>query len=86
MGVEKMSVSFDLDLGEAIRGSARSAGSSVSAWLAEAARNRLRLDALKEAVTAWEDEYGPLDEAEVAAAESTLRTAATGTRRRAGAA
>ena len=34
MGVEKMSVSFDLDLGEAIRASATGRSQSVSAWLA----------------------------------------------------
>lgn len=72
MGVEKMSVSFELELGEAIRTSATDAGQSVSAWLAEAARDRLRLDALGEAVTAWEDEYGTLTEAEMARAERSL--------------
>ena len=38
MGVEKMSVSFDLELGEAIKVSANRNGQSVSAWLADAAR------------------------------------------------
>jgi len=60
MGVEKMSVSFELELGEAIRNSAKSAGQSASAWLAQAARDRLRLDALGEAVGAWEQEHGHL--------------------------
>jgi hypothetical protein len=46
MGVEKMSVSFDLELGEAIRAAASDASQSVSAWLAQAARDRLRLEAL----------------------------------------
>src|SRR2546423_505409 len=40
MGVEKMSVSFDLELGEAIRSSAAGEGRSVSAWLGAAARPR----------------------------------------------
>lgn len=71
-----MSVSFELELGEAIRGSATGAGQSVSAWLAEAARDRLRLEALGQAVTAWEQEYGPLTEAEVARAERALGGAA----------
>jgi hypothetical protein len=72
MGVEKMSVSFDLDLGEAIRSSAAGNGLSVSAWLAEAARDRLRLEALGEAVAAWEEQFGPLTDAEVAEADRLL--------------
>ena len=67
-----MSASFDLELGEAIRASASGAGQSVSAWLAEAARDRLRLEALAAAMTAWEQEFGPLTEAEVADAERVL--------------
>ncbi len=84
MGVEKMSVSFGLELGEAIRTSATTAGQSISSWLAAAARDRLRLEALGEAVGAWEREHGRLTEAEVARAESALERAATG--RRSGAA
>ena len=84
MGVEKMSVSFELELGEAIRTSATAAGQSVSAWLADAARNRLRLEALEDAVGAWEQEHGRLTETEVARAESVLERAATA--RRSGAA
>lgn len=72
MGVEKVSVSFDLELGAAIRASATGAGQSVSAWLADAARNQLRLEALGEALTAWGQEFGPLTDAEVAAADRIL--------------
>ncbi|MGH3754122.1 MAG: hypothetical protein ACRDRP_15785 [Pseudonocardiaceae bacterium] len=81
MGVEKVSASFDLTLGEAIRASASGAGQSVSAWLAEAARDRLRLEALAEAVTAWEQEFGPLTEAEVGDADQVLERAAKRHRR-----
>lgn len=76
-----MSASFDLKLGEAIRASAASAGQSVSAWLAEAARDRLRLEALADAVTAWEQEFGPLTEAEVGDADRVLEHAAERRRR-----
>ena len=72
VGVEKMSVSFDLGLGEAIRTSAAGRGQSVSAWLAEAARDRLRLEALGAAVSAWEKEFGALTDEEVASAEELL--------------
>ncbi|MGH9057146.1 MAG: hypothetical protein ACRDYY_14985 [Acidimicrobiales bacterium] len=83
MGVEKMSVSFDLELGESIRASANEAQLSVSAWLAAAARDRLRLEALGQAITSWEEEFGPLSDAEVTHAERLL---ANGGKRRQGAA
>jgi len=70
-----MSVSFDLELGVAIRTSATSAHQSVSAWLAEAARDRLRLEALGEAMSAWEQEYGGLTESELAGAAASLERA-----------
>ena len=82
MGVEKLSISFDLALGEAVRGSASSAGQSVSTWLAEAARARLRQEALGDAVSAWEKRYGRLTEEEVAAAELVLQDAMARTPRR----
>jgi hypothetical protein len=89
MGVEKMSVSFDLELGEAIRTSAAEGNQSVSAWLAEAARDRLRLEALGEAVSAWEEKFGALTDAELAEAGKVLtqpRPAKKPARRRRGAA
>lgn len=89
MGVEKMSVSFDLELGEAIRTSAAEGNQSVSAWLAEAARDRLRLEALGEAISAWEQEFGALTDAEIAEAEALLAQPGAGKkppRRRRGAA
>jgi hypothetical protein len=85
MGVEKLSVSFDLELGEAIRTSANERSQSVSAWLADAARDRLRLEALGDAIQAWEQRFGPLSDTEVAAAERQLKVADR-TRRRRGAA
>lgn len=72
MGVEKMSVSFDLDLGEAIRRSAEREGLSVSAWLARSARDRLRLEAMGVAISAWEERFGALTDAELADAEKLL--------------
>jgi hypothetical protein len=78
MGVEKMSVSFDLELGRAIRTSAADGEQSVSAWLAEAARDRLRLEALGEAMWAWEEQYGDLSDDEVAQADRLLGRPASG--------
>lgn len=76
MGVEKLSISFELELGEAVRASATDAGQSVSGWLAAAARDRLRLEALGQAVGAWEQRFGALTEAEVAEAQAALEEAA----------
>jgi hypothetical protein len=76
MGVEKMSVSFDLKLGEAIRDSALRSGQSVSAWLAESAALRLRQEMLGEAIEAWERKYGKLTAEEKEAADRLLDRAA----------
>ena len=76
MGVEKLSVSFDLELGAAIRAAAVDEDQSVSSWLAEAARDRIRLAAVDDAVRAWERKYGSLTEAEIAAADRALDHAA----------
>lgn len=76
MGVEKMSVSFDLELGAAIKKSAAKSSLSVSAWLAHAARERLRRQALGEAIEAWEQTFGALTEDELAEAERKLDRAA----------
>lgn len=84
MSVEKMSVSFDLELGGAIRAAAAGAGQSVSAWLADAAWEQLRLSALDDAISAWEQEFGALTGAEMAGAADVLDGAAA--RRRRGAA
>jgi len=81
MGVEKLSVSLDLELGEAVRASAGDSNESVSAWLAEAARARLRREALREGVAAWEKEFGKLTEAEIAVAGRALTRAAKRGRR-----
>jgi hypothetical protein len=73
-----MSVSFDLPLGQEIRASAQRAGESVSAWLGEAARDRLRLEALGQALESWEATFGALGEAEVDAAGCLLDQADSG--------
>jgi hypothetical protein len=82
VGVEKLSVSFDLELGEAIRASANERSQSVSGWLADAARDRLRLEALGDAIQAWEQRFGSLSDAEVDDAERLLQSADRKRRRR----
>ena len=72
MKVDKMSVSFDPDLGEAIRTAAASHGQPLSTWLAEAAASKLRAEALSAYLDAWEAEHGALSLDELAAAERSL--------------
>lgn len=72
MKVDKLSVSFDPDLGDAVRGAARQRGSSLSAWLAEAAAAKLRAEELADYLDAWEATHGPLTDEELAAAAARL--------------
>jgi hypothetical protein len=70
--VDKLSISLDPDLGDAVRDAAKHKGSSLSAWLAEAAAAKLRAEALAEYLDEWEAEHGQLTADELAAAASKL--------------
>ena len=70
--VDKMSVSFESALGDEIRRAARAAGVGLSSWLAQAAATRLRADALREFLEAWETDEGELTPDELARAEAEL--------------
>ncbi len=72
MKVDKLSISFDPDLGDAVRGAARHRGSSLSSWLAEAAAAKLRAEALTDYLDEWEAEHGPLTADELASAAAEL--------------
>lgn len=72
MKVDKLSVSFDPDLGDAVRAAARQRGGGVSRWLADAAAAKLRTEALADFLDAWEAEHGPLTAAELAKAADEL--------------
>ncbi len=74
MKVDKLSVSFDPDLGDAVRSAARQSGGGVSGWLADAAASKLRTEALSDFLDAWEAEHGVLtaDELRKAATELAL--------------
>ena len=71
-----MSVSFDPELGDAVRSAAAQAGKPLSAWLAEAAASKLRAEALAEFLAGWEAEHGVLTAEEIARAEAELGMAA----------
>ncbi|MGH3975490.1 MAG: hypothetical protein ACRDS9_19495 [Pseudonocardiaceae bacterium] len=72
MKVDKLSVSFDPDLGDAVRAAAKRGGGGLSRWLAEAAAAKLRAEALADFLDAWEAEHGPLTAAELATAAAEL--------------
>jgi hypothetical protein len=71
MKVDKLSVSFDPDLGDAVREAAKRRG-GLSRWLAEAAAAKLRSEALAEYLDSWEAEHGALSADELAAAAKEL--------------
>lgn len=70
--MDKLSVSFDPDLGDAVRAAAKRSGRGLSGWLADAAAAQLRVDALAEFLDAWEAEHGQLSSDELARAAEEL--------------
>lgn len=72
MKVDKLSISFDPDLGDAVRAAARRSGNGLSGWLAAAAAARLRAEALAELLDDWEAAHGELTAEELARATSEL--------------
>jgi hypothetical protein len=72
MKVDKLSVSFDPDLGDAVRAAAKRTGRGLSGWLSDAAAARLRADALADFLDGWEAEHGPLTAEELAQATGEL--------------
>jgi hypothetical protein len=73
MKVDKLSVSFDPDLGDAVRAAAKRSGGGLSRWLADAATARLRAEALAEFLDTWEAQHGELTPDELATAAEELR-------------
>ncbi|MGH3319321.1 MAG: hypothetical protein ACRDN9_03910 [Streptosporangiaceae bacterium] len=72
MKVDKLSVSFDPDLGDAVRAAAERSGAGLSGWLAQAAVAKLRADTLAEFLDTWEAEHGALTADELATAAVEL--------------
>jgi len=72
MQVDRLSITMDPDLGASVRAAAARSGSSVSAWLASAASDRLRNDLLGIALDAWEAEATPFSDKELDAAARVL--------------
>jgi hypothetical protein len=72
MKVDKLSISFDPELGDAVRSAAAKAGKPLSSWLAEAAASKLRAEALADFLAGWEAEHGVLTVDDIARAEREL--------------
>lgn len=71
MTVARLAISFDRELARAVR---RAAGKEpTSAWLADAARRKLRAEALLREVQAWEAEHGQFTPSELKRARRVQR-------------
>lgn len=72
MTVKKLSIALDPDVADAAASAAEHSGQSLSAWLNDAARTRLRIQDGLAAVAEWEAEQGPLTDEERATADRRL--------------
>lgn len=72
MTVERITVSLEAELAEAVRRAAEADAQNVSAWIADAARRRLASRGLRAVLADWEAEHGPFTEDELAAARNHL--------------
>jgi hypothetical protein len=72
MQVDRISITMDPHLGAAARKAAKRAKMSLSAWIAEATADRVRNEALGEALDQWEAEDGAFTSQELAAAAEAL--------------
>jgi predicted transcriptional regulator len=70
---EKRSISLPPELARAVDEAARAEGTTFSAWLAQTAAHRLKLEAGRHALAEWERENGPLTEAELAEGRKRAR-------------
>jgi len=77
MTVARFAISFDEDLARAVR---KAAGKQpTSAWLADAARRKLRAEGLLQVVRDWEAEHGEIEPDELRRAGDRLRAKRMGT-------
>lgn len=70
--VDRFSVTMPPEIGAAVRKAAAARGTSVSAWLADAAADRLRNELLGAALDAWEAEDGAFTQQELDEAAAEL--------------
>jgi predicted transcriptional regulator len=70
---EKRSISLPPELARAVDDAARAEGTTFSAWLAQTAAHRLKLEAGRQAIAEWELENGPLTPEEMASGRARAR-------------
>ncbi len=73
MSVERLTVSLESDLAEAVREAAGADATNVSAWFADAARRQLSARGLRDVIAEWESQHGAFTPAELAAARRALK-------------
>ena len=81
MQVDRLSVTMDPELGQAVRDAAARSGISVSRWLGQAARYQLRNELLGAALDVWEAEQGPFTDGELDTAARVLGVSGSDARR-----
>ena len=67
-----LTISLPQDLSVEVQEPAEEDGQRISAWLADAARRRLKARGLRQVVAEWEAIHGPFTEEELAAARKKL--------------
>ncbi len=72
MAVERITISLDADLAEAIRVAAKADAENVSSWIADASRRRLSREGLLAVIKDWEAIHGEITAEEMAAARKLL--------------
>jgi hypothetical protein len=70
--VDKISISLNHQLAADVRAAAKRSGRGLSAWMAEAAADKLRGQSLDEFLNDWEAEHGAFTPEELAEAEAEL--------------
>jgi len=75
MASKKITISLPEDLVEEIRKWSDAEGTPLSAWVAQAAKNRARIEDGKAAMREWEELEGPFTPEELAAADEKLARA-----------
>lgn len=82
MNVDRLSITLEPRLGAAARKAAKKAKVSLSTWIAEATADRLRNEALGDALDQWEAEDGAFTTEELADAAKALGLAQSPRKRR----
>lgn len=80
MAVKKISIALDDSVADGVALAAKRADLSVSAWLNQAAENKLTIEAGLDAVREWEADHGALTAKELADADKVLDRALRSTR------